>query len=170
MRGAVSGVCIVTTDGPHGRYGLTVSSMTSVSVEPPMLLVCINRNNVAHDAIVANRRFAINMLAVHQQQLAARFAGSNEHGPAYEFDHGDWSDTDSGLPQLTNSAAIFECELDMAISAGTHSILIGQVETACGRDIAPLAYSNREYGLPVGLEAANTLFMGTKNVLEATPL
>ena len=170
MRHAVSSVSIVTTDGTHGRYGLTISSMTSVSADPPMLLVCVNRNNVAHDAIVANRRFAINVLTVHQQQLAARFAGSNEHGPAYEFDSGDWSGTASGLPQLIDSAAIFECELDRAISAGTHSIFIGQVETACGRDIAPLAYSNREYGMPVGLEAANTIFTGTKNVLEATLL
>jgi flavin reductase len=164
MRRAVSGVCIVTTDGAAGRFGLTVSSMTSVSSEPPMLLVCLNRNSVAHDAIAGNRRFAINLLAAHQQPVAAMFAGSSSHRPAYDFDNGDWSVTASGLPRLLDSAAIFECELDTAIKAGTHSIFLGCVARASSEELMPLAYSNREYGLPLNLEAANAFLAGKRTV------
>lgn len=165
MRSAVNGVSIVTTDGPHGRFGLTVSSMTSVSAEPPMLLVCVNRSSVAHDAIAANRRFAINVLAAHQQHLAAAFAGSTAQGRAYDFDAGDWSVTASNLPQLVDPVALFECELESLTEAGTHSIFLGRVVSASGRKIAPLAYSNREYGVPVPLAAANTSYVSTESVL-----
>jgi flavin reductase (DIM6/NTAB) family NADH-FMN oxidoreductase RutF len=167
MRRAVSGVSIVTTSGDFGRYGLTVSSMTSVSAEPPMLLVCVNKSSIAHDAIAGNRRFAINVLSARQQSLAASFAGSNRHGPAYDFSSGEWAVSSSGLPQLVNPAAVFECDLDSAVTAGTHSIFIGRVTKAWGADEMPLAYSNREYGVPVGLAAANSAAMSTKTVLEA---
>ena len=166
MRRAVSGVSIVTTDGEHGRFGLTISSMTSVSAEPPMLLVCINRNSAAHDAIANNRRFAVNVLAAHQQHVAAAFAGSTALGRAYDFGSGDWSVTASGLPQLFDPAALFECDLESSIEAGTHSIFLGRVLGANGRDIAPLAYSNREYGVPLPLAATNTTHISTENVLD----
>jgi flavin reductase len=166
MRRAVSGVSIVTTDGEFGRYGLTVSSMTSVSAEPPMLLVCVNRNSIAHDAIARNHRFAINILSARQQNLAASFAGSDRHGPAYDFSSDHWSVSSSGLPRLNNPAAVLECELDSAVTAGTHSIFIGRVTKAWSAEEMPLAYSNREYGVPIGLAAANAA-MSTKTVLEA---
>ena len=88
MSRAVSGVSIVTTDGPSGRFGLTVSSMTSVSADPSMLLFCINRNAVPHDAFRANGRFAINVLAVSQQRMADQFAGRTDD--AYTFDPESW--------------------------------------------------------------------------------
>lgn len=167
MRRAVSSVSIVTTSGEFGRYGLTVSSMTSVSAEPPMLLVCVNRNSVAHDAIAGNGRFAINVLSARQQDVAASFAGSDDHGPAYDFSSDAWTVTSSGLPQLVNPAALFECELDTAIAADTHSIFVARVTRAYGAEETPLAYSNREYSVPVGLAAANAATMSTKTVLEA---
>ena len=167
MRRAVSGVSIVTTSGDLGRYGLTVSSMTSVSAEPPMLLVCVNKSSVAHDAIAGNRRFAVNVLTARQQHLAATFAGSSTYGPAYAFSSDEWTVSSSGLPQLLNLAAVFECELHTAVTAGTHSIFIGRVSKARGAEETPLAYSNREYGVPVGLAAANAAAISTKTVLEA---
>jgi flavin reductase len=166
MRRAVSGVSIVTTDGDFGRYGLTVSSMTSVSAEPPMLLVCVNRNNLLHDAIAGNRRYAINVLGSRHRALAASFAGSAEHGAAYDFDADDWHVTASGLPQIADAAALFECDLDRAVMVGTHSIFIGRVRRSRDLDIVPLAYSNREYGVPVPLEIA-AVATGTNSVLEA---
>lgn len=167
MRRAVNGVSIVTTSGGFGRYGLTVSSMTSVSAEPPMLLVCVNRNSIAHDAIARNHRFAVNVLSARQQKLAASFAGSDRHGPAYDFSSGEWTVSPSGLPQVLNSAAFFECELDTAVAAGTHSIFIGRVTRALGADATPLAYANREYRVPVGLAATAAAPVSTETVLEA---
>jgi flavin reductase (DIM6/NTAB) family NADH-FMN oxidoreductase RutF len=166
MRRAVSGVSIVTTNGESGRYGLTVSSMTSVSAEPPTLLVCVNRNNLVHDAIANNRRFAINVLGSGHRALAASFAGSSEHGPAYDFDADEWLVTASGLPRIADAAAIFECVLDRAVKVGTHSIFIGRVERSRDLDILPLAYSNREYRVPLPLDISATI-TGTKSVLEA---
>ena len=166
MRRAVSGVSIVTTDGRLGRYGITVSSMTSVSAEPPMLLVCVNRNNLAHDAIVGNGHFAINVLGSHHQALAASFAGYPERGPAYDFGAADWLVTASGLPQVADAAAVFECELDRAVKAGTHSIFIGHVTRSRDLDIVPLAYSNREYRVPIPMDST-VVEAGTNSVLEA---
>ena len=156
----------MTTDGGCGRYGLTVSSMTSVSAEPPMLLVCVNRNNLAHDAIVGNGYFAINVLGSHHRALAASFAGHPEHGPAYDFSAADWLVTASGLPQIADAAAVFECELGRAVKVGTHSIFIGGVTRSRDLDVVPLAYSNREYRVPVRLDSAVTA-AGTDSVLEA---
>lgn len=166
MRRAVSGVSIVATDGDCGRFGLTVGSMTSVSAQPPMLLVCVNRNNLVHDAIAGNRRFAISVLGSRHRALAASFAGSSEHGPAYDFDADDWLVSSSGLPQIADAAAIFECDLHRAVKVGTHSIFIGRVRRSRDLDIPPLAYSNREYGVPVPLELA-AVATGTDSVLEA---
>ena len=78
----------------------------------------------------------------------------------------EWTDSPSGLPQAASSAAFFECELDTAVAAGTHSIFIGRVTKAVAADETPLAYANREYRVPVGLAAANAATLGTKTVLE----
>lgn len=150
MSRAVNGVSIVTTDGPKGKFGLTVSSMTSVSVTPPMLLVCINRSSIAHDAIRDNERFAINVLASRQNEIANQFAGRGDVGSEYRFDQREW-DTTTGVPRLCGAAAIFECQLVSAMTFGTHSIIVGQVTHSCpGKDV-PLLYTGRNYGRPVCL-------------------
>lgn len=148
MSRAVNGVCIVTTDGPSGRYGMTVSSMTSVSAEPSMLLVCVNSNAVPHDPICANARFTINVLAANQQRLANRFAGQTED--AYSFDRESW-DLNASMPRLRHAAAWFECRLASSTRAGSHSIVVGEVVDARGSDATPLLYTGRNYGRPVTL-------------------
>ena len=75
MSGTVTGVSVVTTDGTSGRLGLTVSSMTSVSADPPTLLVCINRRSPLVEAIRANGVFAVNVVGAHQAAVADTFAG-----------------------------------------------------------------------------------------------
>ena len=90
MSRAVNGVSIVTTNGPQGRFGLTVSSMTSVSATPPMLLVCINRDAVPHDAIRANGRFTINVLGEGQQAVANQFAGRTDNDAQWRTSTVSW--------------------------------------------------------------------------------
>lgn len=148
MSRAVSGVSIVTTDGLHGRFGLTVSSMTSVSAGPPLLLVCVNRDAVPHDAIRGNGRFAINVLGGGQRRIADRFAGRGDD--AYIFDANLWDMRDS-LPRLRKAVAWFGCRLSSAMSIGSHSIFIGEVIEAHSSEQAPLLYTNRRYGRPVTL-------------------
>ncbi len=150
MSRAVNGVSIVTTDGHLGRYGLTVSSMTSVSAEPPMLLVCVNRSSAAHDAIRDNGRFAVNVLGANQHRHAAAFAGNSEYGNAYAFDRESW-DLAEPLPRLRSAAAYFRCELESAMSFGTHSIIVGRVTRSHPGEQSPLLYTGRDYGRPVRL-------------------
>ena len=80
MSHAVSGVHIVTTDGPGGRLGLTVSAMVSLSADPPMLLVCINRRSPICNAILANRCFMVNVLSDRQRHVADTFSGRPQAG------------------------------------------------------------------------------------------
>lgn len=144
MSRAASSVSIVTTEGPRGRFGLTVNSMVSVSAEPPMLLVCVNRSSVAHDAIRDNGRFMINVLAEHQHRIADNFAGRGKQ--PYCYDAGAWDFEDTGLPKLRSASAHFECRTVEMVSAGTHTIFIGRVLNSCAGQQMPLLYGNHSYG------------------------
>ena len=146
MKRAVTSVNIVTTDGIAGRFGLTVSAFCSVSANPPLVLVCINRRSPACRAIVENRRFCVNVLAAEQQPLAEKFAGMPGHGKPYEFDNDTWTAGCTGSPVLERAVASFDCNLTTAVDAGTHTIFTGLVQGASACDDEPLLYSNRNFG------------------------
>ena len=150
MSRAVSGVSIVTTDGPLGRFGLTVSSMVSVSAEPPMLLICINRASAAHDAIRDNGIFTINVLTSRQEGIANRFAGRDRGRSRYRFDGRHWL-LDEAAPRLRSAAACFECELESATGFGSHTVIVGRVRRSHAGQDTPLLYTGRDYGRPVRL-------------------
>ena len=143
---AVTGVNIVTTDGPMGRFGLTVSAVSSVSAEPPMLLVCVNQKSIACNAIRGNGSFAVNVLAAGQQSVAETFSGSEAHGDAYTFADQDWLTTVTQSPVLRRAIATFDCEIESALAAATHTIFIGRVTATTKCADAPLLYTNRSYG------------------------
>ena len=155
---AVTGVNIVTTDGPKGRYGLTVSAVSSVSAEPPMLLVCVNQKNVACSAIAANGSFAVNVLATDQQSAAETFSGSEAHGDAYTFNNEDWTTAVTKSPVLKRAVATFDCKIEAIMPAATHTIFVGRVQATRAHPGTPLLYTRRSYGRP--------LHPGTKTVLE----
>lgn len=157
MRRTANSVCVVTTDGPRGRAGLTVSSMVSVSGEPPMLLVCINRRSAVHDVVRDNAQFVVNVLGDSQQQIADNFAGRGDK--RYDFADGAW--IPGGMPMLRHAAARFRCVLELQIPAGSHSVFIGRIMAADAGQATPLLYSDRSYGRPVTLER-----YGTDSVLE----
>ena len=147
MAALANGVSVVTTDGPGGKFGLTVSAITSVSAEPPILLCCLNLKNVAVAAIVKNNRFAVNILDAQSRDIAQLFAGRNAEGKPYDFDRHEWiSGRAFGLPILKSATACFECELESFHDAGTHRIYIGRVISAIRGANEPMVYSNRNYG------------------------
>ena len=146
MRGAVTGVNIVTTDGAAGRFGITVSAFSSVSAEPPMVLVCINRSSPASDALVANGCFAVNVLSTSQQSLADSFAGRPNGSAAYDFGAARWNASATGAPVLSGAVAGFDCALATTVDVGTHRIFIGRVVDVATSATDPLLYSNRTYG------------------------
>ena len=169
MSHAVTSVNIVTTDGPKGRYGLTVSAVSSVSAEPPKLLVCINQKSVACSAIEANGSFAISVLETGQQSAAETFSGSDAHGDAYTFNDEDWTTAITRSPVLKEAVATFDCKIEAAIPAGTHTIFIGRVQATRARPGTPLLYTSRSYGRPLyqaGQNSGARFPTGTKTVLE----
>ena len=148
MRAAVTGVNVVTTDGPAGRLGLTVSAFSPVSAEPPMVLICINRRSPVRDAIVANEQFCVNVLSTEQRQLADTFSGQVAGGLPYDFAAGRWQQLATGAPALVAAVARFDCKLSAAIPAASHTILIGRAVAVDGEGGQPLLYTNRDYGHP----------------------
>ncbi len=145
MAAAVTPVSIVTTDGPAGRYGVTVSAVSSVSAEPPMVLACINLRSPALDAIKKNGVFCINMLSEEQCDVANSFAGRPGKFNPYDFDVATWEHLSTGAPALCNAAANFDCTLERLDNASTHSILLGIVSSAKHTNNKPLAYTARSY-------------------------
>ena len=81
----VTGVTIVTTDGPAGRFGITVSAFSSVSADPPLVLACVNRKSPVVAAVLANGVFCINVLADAHRHVADTFAGRNPEGRPYDL-------------------------------------------------------------------------------------
>lgn len=121
-----TGVAVVGTCDRSGLpYGLTVNSFTSVSLEPPLVLVCIGRSSTWHDRLVASPTFAISVLGAHQEVAADRFAREPSDG---RFDGLPWTACASGPPVLDGAVAWLECSRHDVVEAGDHSILIGRVE------------------------------------------
>lgn len=145
MAAAAFGVSIVTTDGVADRFGLTVSAVVSVSAEPPLLLVCINRKNLVEQAITTHKKFVVNLLSEQHASLAKVFAGRPEQGAAYDFGAATWT-VEQGMPVLQDAAANFVCELDSYSDAGSHRMFLGRVTHAIHSGALPLVYSHRTFG------------------------
>lgn len=142
---AATGVSVVTTDGPGGRFGLTVSAVSSVSADPPLVLICINRRSPAVAALDDNGSFAVNLLAAHNRSYAETFSGRPREGKPFDFANHDWHDGETGLPLVKDATAAFECDTHSSIDAGTHRIYIGRVVAAHKGDADPLVYCNRAF-------------------------
>jgi flavin reductase (DIM6/NTAB) family NADH-FMN oxidoreductase RutF len=129
-----TGVTVVASRSPEGRpVGLTVNSFTSVSLEPPLVLVCIDHGATSHDPIVQSEGFAVSVLADDQADVAIRFSSYPSEG---RFEDVDWHPTPSGYPVVAGAAAWIDCSLHEVIRAGDHSIVLGRA-TACGANEVP---------------------------------
>lgn len=138
-----SGVTVVTRKLNDGRpYGMTVSSFTSVSLHPPLILVCIDKEAGFLQDLHGELPFIVNVLNEEQEQLARRFADRRE---TERFSGVAWFSGWENLPQLENTVAIFGCVLDRAIEAGDHLLLIGSVRHIEWREGWPLVWCNRAY-------------------------
>ena len=115
---AATGVSVVTTDGEAGRFGLTVSAVSSVSADPPLVLACVNRKSPAVAALDRNRVFAVNLLAAHNQAYAETFAGRPRQGRPFDFANHSWLEGRTGLPIVADATAVFECRLEASYDAG----------------------------------------------------
>ncbi len=148
MASVATGVSIVSTDGPAGRYAMTVSAFNSVSADPPTLLACVNRKSPLVEAVRRNGVFCINVLGAGQSEIADRFAGRPREGAPYDFDCASWQLLDTGAPCLAEAAASFDCEFDSAVEQGTHLVLFGRVVAVAHHGCHALVYARRTYGRP----------------------
>lgn len=138
-----SGVTIVTRRLPDGSpYGMTVSSFTSVSLEPPLVLVCIDRNARFLQDLAAEQPFAVNVLREHQQHLAARFADRNEEN---RFAGIEWTPGWRNVPLVGGVVVTFACALHQRIESGDHLILVGEVHDIQRHKGGPLIWCDRGY-------------------------
>lgn len=143
FRAVMAAVCapvtVVTTTGPRGA---TVSSFTSLSLDPPLVSVAFDRRSALPAGILDAGRFGVNLLGQGQDDLAVRFAtrGADRFGGETA-----WF-TDDGLPRLRDAAGWVACDLDRVVEAGDHLLLFGLV-TALGRtELPPLVYAHRTFG------------------------
>jgi len=137
-----SGVTIVTTTDEHGRdHGMTVSAFSSLSLDPPLVLVCLDHNASVWPAFAVAEQFAINILGSTQEALSRRFA--SKEGDRFEsvgFTRGA-----SGVALLDDTLASIECRVATRVAQGDHSIVVGTVESGSTRDLQPLLYYRGGY-------------------------
>jgi flavin reductase (DIM6/NTAB) family NADH-FMN oxidoreductase RutF len=141
MRRLAATVTLVTTSDAQGqRYGMLATSVTSVTMEPPMLLVCVSRTAHVHPALMARKRMCINVLLAEQAELVRAFSSSLPHDE--RFANVDCENhTTFGLPYLRNAQALFFCEIDQLVEAGTHSVVLARVLESRAMDaVRPMVY------------------------------
>lgn len=137
-----SGVTIATTTDADGRrWGFTASSFCSVSMEPPLVLVCLARTAECHAAFAAAERLAIHIVAPTQADLAMRFATRGVD----KFADSDFEVDPHGTPVLRGASVVLGCTLHAQHEAGDHTILVARVETAHATDDAPAVYFRRRF-------------------------
>ena len=146
MSRTASGVYLVNTDGHGGRYAGTISAVASVSADPTMLLVCINKHNPLCDALEANRQFCVNAYNADQVRICRTFAGRPDTGGLpYDFESAEWLQGLTQAQRLKGAVASFDCLLHHSLLLGTHRVFIGLVVGVMCDDGEPLLYSRRSY-------------------------
>ena len=143
LRGWASGVTVVTSRAGDRIHGMTVSAFSSVSVDPPLVLVCANQASTTHSVIEEGGVFAVNILAEHQQDVSDVFASSQFEDSRLERVR--WTAGDTGAPLIDEAVASLECKVRSAHHEGSHTIYIGQVEAVHLSDATPLLYYRGGY-------------------------
>jgi flavin reductase (DIM6/NTAB) family NADH-FMN oxidoreductase RutF len=137
-----TGVTVVTAIGENGPSGATANAVTSLSLDPPMMLACLDRGSRTLNAVRAQGRFGVNALPAGQEELARRFAGKGAETDKWESV--EWSESEE-LPRLPGALMWVACELRDLIDGGDHLILTGNVLAAESREGQPLLFHRGDY-------------------------
>ncbi len=144
MRRVASSVTVVTTDGSAGRLGATVSAFSSVSADPPTVLVCLFAESRIAKAVIENETFCVNVLREHSAELADRFAGRHDGDVDDRFE-GVEIFGDAGEVPMISSATAFRCNLQQVVRSGSHLIVVGHVLEVWDGEDKPLTYRDGGY-------------------------
>ena len=146
MANLSAAVNVVTTDGPRGRAGMTVSAACSVTDSPPTVLVCVNRSSRSHNILVGNGRVCVNVLGAEHEPLALHFAGATRTPTAERFEGGPWDLVTHGVPVLRGAPASVVGRIAAERTLGSHSVLFVEVEDVITSDEASaLVYFQRRF-------------------------
>jgi flavin reductase len=152
MRALTSTVSIISTSQGGRRFGMTATAVTSVSMAPPSLLVCVNQAASLHVPLIESGRFCVNILQAWQGDLAHAFGSRTI---ADRFAHGAWLRDDRALPYLADAQANVFCDVDDVHAYGTHTVVIGRVYgVGVQAPVHPLLYQDGRYtvGLSDGVD------------------
>ena len=145
MRQWASGVTVVTSLSGGERYGMTVSSFTSISLQPPLVLISIERGRRTHEMIMASGVFGVTILCVEQHAISDRFAGRTTEAQD-RFDGIQTYTLASGVSFIAGGLAGLDCEVITSVDSGDHTIFIGEViDILIDSGHRPLLYFNRGY-------------------------
>lgn len=151
MSRLAAAVTVVAVNSPRsGRAGMTATAVTSLSAEPPLLVVCVNRTAGLARALPTTGWFSVNVLAGDQQDVAEAFAGRTGATGEERFAVGDWSTHAHGVPVLSGAVASFVCHVANSLHQATHVVVIGSVHDVVTGDGAatPLMYHRRRFVVP----------------------
>ena len=148
-------VNIITTDGPHGRCGITASAVCSVTDSPPTMLVCINQASYVHDVLRQNGIVCINVLTAECQDLARSFAGMTGCSMDERFDHCAWETGCSSVPVLSDAIANLKGSIVDIKTVGSHSVMFVRIDHVSLREDGDgLIYFGRQFHRLARPEAA----------------
>ncbi|HEU4327217.1 MAG TPA: flavin reductase family protein [Roseiflexaceae bacterium] len=136
-----SGVTVVTTQHEGRMYGVTISSFASLSLQPPLILICLDKGSTSHEAIAASGAFVVNILDKRQEHLSRRFSSRDED----KFTGVAWQPGQLGIPVLDGALGVIECRLHNTLPGGDHTIYVGEVLHVDVADGSPLLYYRRGY-------------------------
>ena len=137
-----TGIAVITTTDDAGvPHGMTVNSFTSVSLDPPIVLVCIDQRATILPNLTVGRALAVNILAEEQTEVSSRFARKTED----RFENLDWASSAAGNPVLAGSLALFECVVSNSIKVGDHYVVLAQVRSVEFQEGRPLLYFDSGY-------------------------
>ncbi|MCW2899627.1 MAG: flavin reductase-like, FMN-binding [Streptosporangiaceae bacterium] len=151
MSRLASGVSVIATGAADDRAtwrGMTATAVCSLCAEPPSLVVCLNHETGTYKELRQHSLFSVNVLSSRDVSLAQTFAGQHGLFGAGRFDTGDWSPGTLGVPLLAGALTSFECRVARSIRYGTHSLLIGDIETISWADAGaeePLVYHSHRF-------------------------
>jgi flavin reductase (DIM6/NTAB) family NADH-FMN oxidoreductase RutF len=152
MRRFPAAVSVITSADQSRRHGMTATAVTSLSLDPPSLIVCINRATLLHDIMEVARRFCVNVLRRDQAALSSAFSGAI--APEARFGLGTWLTSAEGVSYLADAQVNIFCKKAAAVPYGTHTIFIGEADAVNVRDpIEPLIYQDAKYCFSVAHDA-----------------
>jgi flavin reductase (DIM6/NTAB) family NADH-FMN oxidoreductase RutF len=146
-----TGVCVITSFGEEGPSGLTANAVSSLSLRPPLMIVCFDRSARTLAAVEHSRAFAIHFLAHDQEETAARFASKDPEDQKFEGRR--WS-ARAGVPVLDGCLAVLACRLTELLPGGDHLIGVGEVTNLWREEGEPLVFFRGDYWTLGGREPA----------------